>query len=170
MAKIDKQKRAWGGAIKRTKPSNAAQIIAKALDLSTSPRVLDFGCGHGFDADHFGWESYDPYYRPNKPQGSYDYILCIGVVNALTRNNRNKVITEIRNLLSENGTAFLAVPRNIPKTGKLGIHHSLQNYVVLTLPSLHCSDSLEIYMLKKASKFKDKTKEYMTHRDRRSSK
>jgi hypothetical protein len=25
-------------------------------------RVLDCGCGHGFDADHFGWDAYDPFY------------------------------------------------------------------------------------------------------------
>jgi hypothetical protein len=33
-----------------------------------------------------------------------------------------------------------AVPRNIPQTGKLGISHSLQNYVVLALPSLFSDD------------------------------
>jgi len=166
MAKIDKQKRAWGGAIKRTKPSAAASLIAGA----TRGRVLDYGCGHGFDADHHGWESFDPFYRPNKIEGPFDTIVCINVLNALSRNNRHKVIGKIRDLLTDDGTAFLAVPRNIPKTGKLGIHHSLQNYVVLTLPSFHCDEKLEIYQLTKESSFKDKTKEYMSPRDKRASK
>jgi hypothetical protein len=51
MAKIDRQKRAWGGAIKRTQPSRASTIIAPLV----VGKVLDFGCGHGFDADHFKW-------------------------------------------------------------------------------------------------------------------
>jgi len=166
MAKIDRQKRAWGGAIKRTQPSKAATIIAP---LAVG-KVLDFGCGHGFDADHHGWEGFDPFYRPNKLVPPYDTITCIGVINALTRNNRAKVITQIQSLLSDGGAAYLAVPRNIPKTGKLGIHHSLQNYVVLTLPSIYCDDELEIYKLLKTDVFKDKTQEYMTLRDKRSSK
>ena len=166
MANIDKQKRAWGGAIKRTKPSAAASLIAGAV----SGRVLDYGCGHGFDADHYKWESYDPYYRPAKLEGPFDTIICTNVLNALSRNNRHKVIKKIQELLTDDGIAFLTVPRNIPKTGKLGIHHSLQNYVVFTLPSFHCDDKLEIYQLTKASVFKDKTREYMSPRDKRSSK
>lgn len=166
MAKIDKQKRAWGGAIKRTQPSKAATIIAP---LATG-KVLDFGCGHGFDADYHSWEGFDPYYRPNKLGPPYDTIACIGVINALTRNNRTKVLAQIQELLAVDGVAYLAVPRNIPKTGKLGIHHSLQNYVVLTLPSIFCDAELEIYKLLKTDTFKDKTKEYMTPRDKRTAK
>lgn len=166
MAKIDRQKRAWGGAIKRTQPSKAATILAPLV----TGKVLDFGCGHGFDADHHGWDSFDPFYRPNKLVSPYDTITCIGVINALTRNNRAKVIAEIQALLCDGGTAYLAVPRNIPKTGKLGIHHSLQNYVVLTLPSIYCDEELEIYKLLKADVFKDNTQEYMTNRDKRSAK
>lgn len=166
MAKIDRKKRAWGGAIKRTQPSKAATIIAPLV----TGKVLDFGCGHGFDADHHGWDSFDPFYRPNKLVCPYDTITCIGVINALTRNNRTKVIAQIQALLSDAGVAYLAVPRNIPKTGKLGIHHSLQNYVVLTLSSVYCDDELEIYKLLKTDVFKDKTQEYMTNRDKRSAK
>jgi ATP adenylyltransferase len=164
MAKIDRQKRAWGGAIKRTHPSKAATIIAPLA----AGKVLDFGCGHGFDADHHGWSSFDPYYRPNKLIPPYNTITCIGVINALTRNNRAKVLRQIQDLLEVDGTAYLAVPRNIPRTGKLGIHHSLQNYVILTLPSIFCDEELEIYKLTKTDVIKDKTQEYMTPRDKRS--
>jgi cyclopropane fatty-acyl-phospholipid synthase-like methyltransferase len=166
VAKIDRQKRAWGGAIKRTQPSRASTII---LPL-TKGRVLDYGCGWGFDADHHGWSSYDPYYRPNKLDPPYDTITCINVINALTRNNRAKVLAKIQELLAPDGKAYLAVPRNIPVTGKLGIHHSLQNYVVLTLPSIFADEELEIYSLTKGATFKDKTQEFMTPRDKRMSK
>lgn len=160
---IDKQKRAWGGAIKRTSPSKAATFLSKVV----RGRTLDFGCGWGFDADYFKWDSFDPYYRPKKLEGSYDSIVCISVINALSRNNRTKAIKKIQELLAEDGTAYLAVPRDLPVTGKMGIHHSLQNYVVLTLPSVYSDNSLEIYVLKKNSKFNDKTQEYLTPRDRR---
>jgi hypothetical protein len=141
MAKtVDKQKRAWGGAIKRTSPSRAATILHRRV----RGRVLDYGCGWGFDADHYGWESFDPFYRPKPPSGTYDTITCISVINALSRNNRSKTIEKIQGLLTDQGVAYLSVPRDLPMTGKLGMHHSLQNYVVLTLPTVYADDKLEI--------------------------
>lgn len=164
MAKtVDKGKRAWGGAIKRTKPSAAATILASRA----RGRTLDFGCGWGFDADHFGWESYDPYYRPTYPTGMFDTVFCMSVINALSRNNRAEVIEEVRSLLAPGGRAYFAVPRNLPRTGKLGLHHSLQNYVVLTLTSVYADEKLETYELRRTDSFKDKTIEYLTPRDRR---
>ena len=129
--------------------------------------VLDFGCGYGFDADHFGWEAYDPYYRNVELSGLYDSIVCNHVLNALTRHNRAKVIVHIQKLLTDHGRAFLAVPRDLPVTGKLGMHHSLQNYVVLTLPSVYADKRLEIYIMQRDSQFADKTKDYVSRRDRR---
>jgi SAM-dependent methyltransferase len=130
-------------------------------------RVLDFGCGYGFDADHFGWDGFDPYYRNVPLCGPYDHIVCNYVLNALTRRNREKAISQIRDLLADDGLAFLAVARDLPVTGELGLHHSLQNYVVLTLPSIYADDQVEIYKMDKTSKFEDKTKDYLSRRDRR---
>jgi hypothetical protein len=129
--------------------------------------VLDYGCGFGCDADYYGWESYDPYYKPALPEGQFDTIVCISVISALTRNNRAKVLDSVQELLTENGKAYLAVPRDIPETGKLGINHSLQNYVVLTLPTICADDSLDIYEMVKRAEFKDKTKDYVSPRDKR---
>ena len=39
-------------------------------------RVLDYGCGFGFDADHFGWEAYDPHYRQKLPRGACSTPSC----------------------------------------------------------------------------------------------
>ena len=90
MARIDRSKRAMGTAVKRDKPSQAAQIlVGHGL---VRGRVLDFGCGFGFDADRFGWESYDPFYRPKEPEGVYDTIICTLVLNALSRNNRCELL------------------------------------------------------------------------------
>jgi SAM-dependent methyltransferase len=130
-------------------------------------RVIDYGCGYGFDADHFGWEAYDPYYRPQVPDGLFDTVMCVGVISAVSRNNRGKIISAIRDLLVPEGTAYFGVPRRLPTGGKMGIGHSLQNYVVLTLPSVHANAALEIYAMGKRTQFEDRTKDYISPRDRR---
>jgi len=158
-------KRSLNTAVRRDKPSKAAEIIAE-MGLAKG-RVLDYGCGFGFDADHFGWEGYDPFHRPVEPSGQYDTILCTLVLNVLSRNNRAKVLSRIQSLLCDGGHAYLAVSRNIPVTGKLGINHTLQNFVVLTLPSVFSDDKLEIYDMEKHNVFEDKTKDHISMRDKR---
>jgi len=63
-----------------------------------------------------------------------------------------------------------AVKRDRPSQAAevlVGIHHGLQNYVVLTLPSIFAAADLEIYELRRDSEFKDRTKDYVSRRDRR---
>jgi hypothetical protein len=164
MARIDRSKRAMGTAVKRDRPSQAAAVlVGRGLIRG---RVLDYGCGFGFDADHFGWESYDPFYRPTAPAGEFDTIVCTQVLNALSRNNRAKAIERIRGLLAADGVAYLGVARYVPLAGKMGVHHSLQNYVVLTLPSVFADAKLEIYRLGKDAAFEDRTTDYVSRRDR----
>jgi hypothetical protein len=165
MARIDRSKRALGGAIKRTRPSHAATVLVER-ELMRG-RTLDYGCGYGLDAATFGWDAYDPYYRPIEPVGPYDTIACLLVLNALSRANRARVIERIRSLLAENGRAYLAVARDLPITGKLGMHHSLQNYVVLTLPSIFEDERIAIYALDTQAVFEDRTRDYLSQRDRR---
>ena len=59
--------------------------------------------------------------------------------------------------------------RDLPVTGKLGMHHSLQNYVVLTLPSVYADSRLEIYELSKTAVFEDSTRDHLSRRDQRRS-
>jgi hypothetical protein len=165
MPRIDRLKRSLNTAVRRDKPSKAAQVIT-SLGLAKG-RVLDYGCGFGFDADYFAWEGYDPFHRPTEPLGVYDTILCTLVLNVLSRNNRANVLSRLQSLLAKGGHAYLAVSRNIPVTGKLGVNHTLQNYVVLTLPSIYLDDTLEIYDMEKPSRFEDKTKDHASVRDRR---
>jgi hypothetical protein len=165
MARIDLGKRALGGAIKRARPSHAAAaLVERGL---VRGRTLDYGCGYGLDAATFGWEAYDPDYRPIEPAGSYDTTVCILVLNALSRTNRAKVIERIRALLAADGWAYLAVARDLPITGKHGMHHSLQNYVVLTLPAVFEDERIAIYALDRQAVFKDQTRDYLSQRDRR---
>lgn len=51
----------WRTAIVRTAPSVPMRILHGSRLLEG--RVLDYGCGHGFDADAFGLWSWDPHHR-----------------------------------------------------------------------------------------------------------
>ena len=146
-----------GGAVNRRTVSFAANWLVNG-SLVTG-RVLDYGCGFGFDAEHFGWEAFDPYYRQAAPKGHFDTIVCNHVLNMLTRTSRTEVINNILRLLSGEGVAWLIVPRNIPRTGKIAMRQRIQNYVQLELPSEYRDDKLEIYRMTSAQIVKDRTNE-----------
>ena len=146
-----------GGAIRHQDPSFAASWLVENQPVKDP--VLDFGCGHGYDADHFGWSGYDPYYRQQEPEGTFNTVICNRVLNMLTRESRQSAIESIRRFLSDDGIAWLVVPRNIPVIGKLGARKRIQNYVVLDLPSVYKDERLEIYQLTATGKVNDKTQE-----------
>lgn len=146
-----------GGAIRRETVSKTAQILHDRGLLRG--RILDYGCGFGFDADHFGWEAFDPRYRQKSPQGKFDTIVCNHVANMLTRGSRQRLWKAITDLLAAEGSAYVSVSRKIPLVGKMGIRKRIQNHVVLTLPSVFRDDELEIYRLRRGSIFEDRTQE-----------
>jgi hypothetical protein len=162
MAKI-KGKRGYrfikelGGAIRRQTVSKTAQVLHQRGLLRG--RVLDHGCGFGFDADHFGWEAFDPHYRPRRPQGTFDTVVSNHVANVLTRESRCRLFQEIKTLLAPGGQAYLSVSRKIPVARKLGLRRRIQNYVVLTLPSVFRDRELEVYRLEVGSAIEDLTQE-----------
>ena len=147
-----------GGAPVRKALSKTARVLIEG-DLIRG-RVLDFGCGLGFDADQQGWDAYDPYYRPGKPAGAYDTIIVNHVANILTRASRAELLRTVNALLAPSGVAFISVARNIPVSGKPGPRRRIQNYVVLTLPSVFADDAEEIYRLAKDAAFEDRTREF----------
>jgi hypothetical protein len=167
VARIDRLKRSVGTAVKRTAPSRASQVLV-ARGLARG-RVLDYGCGFGLDAEMFGWEAYDPYYRPREASGPYDTIVCTMVLNVLSRNNRAKVLRRIQGLLASDGRAYLGVARNLPETGKLGVRHCVQSYVILSLLVVHEDADLAIYELGKHDTVADRTRDFVSRRDARRS-
>jgi 2-polyprenyl-3-methyl-5-hydroxy-6-metoxy-1,4-benzoquinol methylase len=146
-----------GGAVRRETVSKTARFLDEHRLLRG--RVLDYGCGFGFDADHFGWEAYDPHYRQKLPKGLFDTIVCNHVANMLTRNSRQELFRALQALLAPQGKAYVSVSRKIPRSGKVAMRKRIQNYVVLTLPSLFCDDELEIYRLQSGSDFEDLTQD-----------
>lgn len=146
-----------GGAIRHSTVSFGAQWLVEHGHVFG--RVLDFGSGFGSDADHFNWEAYDPHYRQRELSTDYDTVVCNHVLNMLTQKSRSEAIRRIQNLLSQCGTAFLIVPRNIPSEGKVALRKRIQNYVILSLPTVYVDGKLEIYQLRKTSRYEDLTNE-----------
>jgi len=147
-----------GGAPNRKVLSKTARVLI-ARNLIRG-RVLDYGCGFGFDADQQGWEAYDPYYRPGKPTGMYDTIMVNHVADILTRASRAELLETVNALLAAGGSAYISVARNIPISGKPGPRRRIHNYVVLTLPSIFADDEEEIYRLAKDAMSEDRTREF----------
>jgi SAM-dependent methyltransferase len=146
-----------GGAIRRETVSQTARFLDEHRLLRG--RVLDYGCGFGFDADHYGWEAYDPHYRQKLPDGLFDTIVCNHVANMLTRDSREGLFRAILALLAPEGRAYVSVSRKVPKKGKIALRKRIQNYVVLTLPSLFRDEEFEIYRLEAGRDFEDRTQE-----------
>ena len=114
-----------GGAPDRKVLSKTARVLLDGNLIRG--RVLDYGCGLGFDADQLGWEAYDPYYRPGQPAGPYDTILVNHVANVLTRASRAELFRTVNALLALGGTAYLSVARNILVSGKPGPRRRIRN-------------------------------------------
>ena len=154
--RVNRTKVLLGGAIKRNNPSKAASILNQMNVLSGE--ILDYGCGYGFDADYFNWDKFDPCYFDKYPEKKYDNIVCINVINVVSSKIRIEIINNIKELLNDNGKAYLVAPRNIPINGKFSnFERRPQNYVVLSLNSIYKDKNLEIYELNKNSLFTDST-------------
>lgn len=75
------------------------------------------------------------------------------------------MIRRIQHLLVPEGRAYLAVARNLPRTGKLGIRHCIQNYVVLELPVVFEDGMIAVYELRKDDLVVDRTRDFTSRRD-----
>lgn len=163
--RIDRGKVARGGAPVRNFPSRGATYLVDnhlippgRPKVTNEERTLDYGCGHGLDAETYGWESYDPYYNPVKLKGGFDTIVCTNVLNTVSKLFRIEIVESMRGLLKETGIAYIIVPRNIPIKGRYsGFHRRPQYHVVLSLDSIYKDDLFEIYLFKKDSIYVDKT-------------
>jgi len=140
---------------------NLSQLTAPHRDSPSEPmvyladqdrlygRVLDYGCGHGYDADYYGLDGYDPYLRPKKPKGKYDTITCMFVLNVLENEAEAvRVLTDIQSHLKRNGMAYIVV-RNDKRalTGGPTEIGTYQQHVVLRLPVRRCQDGYVMYTL-----------------------
>jgi hypothetical protein len=81
-------------------------------------RCLDYGCGRGYDAKHYGMEMFDPYYASIMPAGQFDTITCNYVFNVIESNDEIMAVIEtIKSKLTDNGIAYIAVRGDVAKDG-----------------------------------------------------
>jgi diadenosine tetraphosphate (Ap4A) HIT family hydrolase len=139
-------------AIKRTDLSVPTRYLLQHELLKG--KILDFGCGFGFDTDElkkqgFDIVGYDYYYRPDYPCGQFDTIICNYVLNVLEPYAQAEVLMNVSNLLKPTGTAYYAVRRDIEEEGfRLHAIHKQYTYqcnVKLPFQSLVSNSSYELY-------------------------
>lgn len=139
-------------AIKRTALSAPTTFLNRKKLLKG--RILDFGCGYGFDTDDLKRQGhdivgYDYYYRPDYPEGIFDTIICNYVLNVLEPYAQAEVLMNVTNLLSPQGTAYITVRRDLKVEG-FRIHAIYKEYtyqcdVNLPFASIHKTNTYEIY-------------------------
>jgi hypothetical protein len=120
-------------AMGRKKPSLPMQELKKRGLLTG--RMLDYGAGRGFDADHFGMEKYDPTYWPKRPDHRFDTITCNYVLNVVPPEAEDEILADIEELLEPGGTAYITVRRDVKGAGLTG-SGTYQRWVSLDLPIL----------------------------------
>ena len=137
-------------AIRRVSPSAPARHLHGAGLLRG--RLLDYGCGHGRDADSYGMDRYDPHWHPDRPRGRYDTVTCTYVLNVLDPGHIRYVLEDIQGLLAPWGTAYLAVRRDLGGRTRRG-RGTLQRNVVLPLPVVRETGGYCIYAMRRGVKF-----------------
>ena len=112
-------------------------------------RILDYGCGRGYDCDHLTEEGYDcvgydPHYQPETPEGWFDTVFCTYVLNVLPDNSeRSAVIFAVQSFLNKGGKGYLAV-RGKVKEG-FTTKGTWQGNIYLDLPLLVGNSDFRIY-------------------------
>lgn len=139
-------------AIHRTAISAPTRILVQRNLLKG--RILDFGCGYGFDTDDLkskGYDitGYDNYYRKKYHLGLFDTIICNYVLNVLEPYAQAEVMMEVSSLLKRGGKAYFAVRRDLTQDGfRLHAIHKEYTYqctVRLPYPTVYKNDSFELY-------------------------
>lgn len=133
-------------AISRNQPSAPVQFLDDQGLLKG--KLLDFGSGRGFDADHYGMTAYDPHWSPDPPDlvAQYDTIVCSYVLNVVEPEEEQRILAKVASLLSRTGTAYFAVRRDISRTGQRG-RGCWQRWVELKLPTVTENRSFAIYAM-----------------------
>mgnify|MGYP001557725919 CR=1 FL=1 len=108
----------WSTAISRTKPSAPMQKVIEQLGDISTKRILDYGCGRGFDADHYNFLKYDPNPRwgcTEMPEGKFDVIVCNYVLNVVPQKHHEEILQDIKSRLNENGVAYISVRADLAR-------------------------------------------------------
>jgi len=111
-------------------------------------RVLDYGCGKGFDCEYFDIEGYDPHFEPEMPDGLFDTVVCNYVLNVIPENEWNGVINGILQKLKSGGVAYITVRNDRKYLNGWTSRDTFQTDVVLVYPVVRKTSLYKIYEVK----------------------
>ncbi len=136
-------------AMKRNKPSAPAKWIHDNIGFDHH-NTLDYGCGKGFDANHYNIVGWDPTFDWTLNEDlRWDTILCTYVLNVIPyKKERQEVLSKIKSLLTDEGVAYITVradKKNLNGYTKTG---SYQEFIKLNLPIVKKTSSYLIYELR----------------------
>jgi 2-polyprenyl-3-methyl-5-hydroxy-6-metoxy-1,4-benzoquinol methylase len=104
------------------------------MDFLSDPtkRVLDYGCGRGYDADRLGMFKYDPHFFDDKPAGTFHHVYCGYVLNTIDAKEGQAVIDEIKALLKPKGCGYVVVRRDQKNSNTNQRNVTLENAITFT--------------------------------------
>ena len=113
-------------------------------------RILDYGCGRGFDAKELNADKYDPFFSHCPPHGQYDTILCTYVLNVIPNSQeRSRILNKIKGLLNEGGRAYISVRRDLKSLKGWTKKGTWQGLIALPLKIVEENSNFIIYELGK---------------------
>lgn len=120
-------------------------------------RILDYGCGRGFDAlqladEGYECEAYDPHFQPIMPTGLFDTIICMYVINVLEKSEQRAVQADVKRRLRVGGHAYFAVRRDIQREGwrlHSANRYTYQENAKMELPIIYQTHKFVIYDMKR---------------------
>lgn len=121
-------------------------------------RIIDYGCGRGKDVEILSKKGYDisGYDKNHNPdhqliqQQSYDIIICNYVFNVIGYKERKVILNNWKEILADDGVAYVAVRRDIPKGSTKTFKDVTQYYVTLPYKTIYVrKNSFIIYMITK---------------------
>lgn len=113
-------------------------------------RTLDYGCGRGKDSEYIGCDGYDPHYRPERPIGTFETIVCNYVLNVIeAESERAAVLRDIQSLLTDNGRAYITVRNDKGALNGYTSRGTWQGLIVLDLPVVYRCAGYVTYELRK---------------------
>lgn len=78
-------------------------------------RILDYGCGRGYDADYMSADKYDPHWFPKRPRGKYDIIFCTYVLNVVPEDQQHDILDRIDEFSNKGTQRYVTVRRDLKK-------------------------------------------------------
>lgn len=117
--------------------------------FTPNQKVLDYGCGLGYDACALGFDAWDPNHRPDLPKGwkdKYDIVLMTYVLCILPEQERYDAWNTAMGRLKDGGFLYAAVRADIKEDTKTQyVVHGDVHSVYTVVPELSRSGSWRMY-------------------------